>query len=353
MRQSKPWFRSAKSAWYVELDGRQHFLGRHPADAPPPKKVNGEWKPPPAIRDAFYKLMAARPDRLPEAAALTVLTMSDLFLDHSHAHHDPETYRQYKLYLDWFTGAYGVLPAADLKPFHVTRWLDDHPKWKASRRHAALAVKRAFNWAERQGLLAANPLRTLQVAPNNRRTRVLTADERATILAAVPDEPFREFVTALFETGCRPGELAKLTAADVNLDLGVWVFEKHKTARKTGRPRVVYLTPTMVELSRKLVARHSTGPLFRGPRGGRPLTRNGIRCRFKRLREKLPGLKHFVAYTARHTYATEALVNGVGAAQVAELLGHTSVEMVSKHYGHLAGQVAHMREAARKATGGA
>jgi integrase len=30
-------------------------------------------------------------------------------------------------------------------------------------------------------------------------------------------------------------------------------------------------------------------------------------------------------------------VNGVGVAQVAELLGHTSTEMVSQIYGHLAG----------------
>jgi integrase len=139
-------------------------------------------------------------------------------------------------------------------------------------------------------------------------------------------------------------------AANVHLNLGVWVFEKHKTARKTGKPRVVYLTPAMVELSRRLVTKYPEGPLFRGPRGGKPFTRNGIRCRFRRLRDKLPDLRHFTAYTARHSFATDALVNGVGAAQVAELLGHCSLEML-KHYGHLSGQVAHMREAARKATG--
>jgi integrase len=71
-----------------------------------------------------------------------------------------------------------------------------------------------------------------------------------------------------------------------------------------------------------------------------------------RLRKKLPHLAHFVCYNLRHTFATQALLNGVGVAQVAELLGHTSTEMVSKVYGHLAGEVAHMREAARKASEG-
>jgi hypothetical protein len=39
----------------------------------------------------------------------------------------------------------------------------------------------------------------------------------------------------------------------------------------------------------------------------------------------------------------------VGIAQVAELLGHTSTEMVMRHYSHIAGNIGHMREAAMKA----
>lgn len=79
-------------------------------------------------------------------------------------------------------------------------------------------------------------------------------------------------------------------------------------------------------------------------------SRNNVRCRFKRLREKLSHLKHFVCYNLRHTHATQALLKGVGVAQVAELLGHTSTEMVSKVYGHLSNQVSHVREAAIQAT---
>jgi integrase len=215
-----------------------------------------------------------------------------------------------------------------------------------------IAVKRAFSWAEQQGLIPASPLRTLRAGRPGRRTRVLTADELAEILAAIRDSQFREFLQAMVETGCRPSEVARVTAADVDLDLGVWVFDRHKTAKKTGKPRVVYLTPAMVELSRKLVALYPDGPLFRGPRGKAAFTKQNVRCRFKRLRKKLPHLKHFVCYNVRHTFATRALLNGVGVAQVAELLGHTSTEMVSQTYGHLAEQVAHMRDAARKATSG-
>ena len=98
-----------------------------------------------------------------------------------------------------------------------------------------------------------------------------------------------------------------------------------------------------------LMAEYPDGPLFRGPRGGKPFTRNGIRCRFKRLRQKLPHLKGLIAYADRHSFATDALVNGVGIAQVAELLGHTNTEMVMRHYSHIAGKIDHMRQAAMRA----
>jgi integrase len=58
-----------------------------------------------------------------------------------------------------------------------------------------------------------------------------------------------------------------------------------------------------------------------------------------------------VSYTYRHTFVTDALENGVGVAQVAELLGHTSTDMVMSHYQHLSEKREHLRLAAIQATG--
>ena len=43
-------------------------------------------------------------------------------------------------------------------------------------------------------------------------------------------------------------------------------------------------------------------------------------------------------------------VNGVGVAEVAELLGHTGTDMVMRHYQHLSQRLEHLRNAAVKAT---
>jgi integrase len=351
VRQPKPWFRSSLSAWYVEHHGKQVRLGEHPDGAPAPKKSKTGWNPPPAILEAFYKLMASDPANLPKPDVILTAQVCDLFLDHSERHNERATYLWYKHFLQSFCDLYRSIPAADLKPIHVTRWLDSKT-WKGGRRNAVIAVKRAFNWADRQGVLSPNPLRNVEKPPATRRTRIVTAAEREEILSHVKDRNFKEFLTALYLTGCRPSEVARVTAAEVNLELGVWVFEQHKTGKKTGKPRVIYLNPEMLEMSRRLVAERPEGPLFPSRKRNRPFTRNAIRIRFRRLRKKLPHLKGVVAYAYRHSFATEALANGVGIAHVAELLGHVDTRMVSHNYSHLGQKAAQMREAARKATAG-
>src|SRR5205085_4227627 len=145
------------------------------------------------------RLMASGAARLP--AAPHVATVCDLFLDYSQKHHAPDTYRGYRDFLQDFCETYGTLRGSDLKPLHVTRWLDAHPGWKGCRRNAVVAVKRAFNWADAEGLLQPNPVKAVTKPPQRRRDRILTAGERAEVLAAIPDRHFREFVLALLETG--------------------------------------------------------------------------------------------------------------------------------------------------------
>ncbi|MCU9931040.1 tyrosine-type recombinase/integrase, partial [Escherichia coli] len=53
-------------------------------------------------------------------------------------------------------------------------------------------------------------------------------------------------------------------------------------------------------------------------------------------------------YSYRHAFATQALVSGVDIATVAELLGHASTEMISRHYGHLANEKQHLKDAAAR-----
>src|SRR5437868_1359411 len=128
-----------------------------------------------------------------------------------------------------------------------------------------------------------------------RRERLLHAGERKFIFESIPDPAFRQYLFALQESGARPGEVRKLSREHVNLQIGAWVFQQHKTKGKTGRPRVVYLTPAMLELTKDLLRRQPDGPLFRNSRG-EPWTKDAVVQRMDALRAKFPRLQGVVAY---------------------------------------------------------
>ena len=338
-RPRKPYFRESDGWWVSRFHGQYVKLARGRANEA-------------EARARFHELMAqevlATPAESPNA---TTASLFEAFLAWSHRHNEPVTYEFYRVYLQSFVDRHGGVLVRDLKPYHVTRWLDGEVNWgQSTRRCAITAVKRALNWAVDEGRLPVNPLKTVKKPPVKHRDRVLNRQERMKIAGVPRDEAFRHFLFALERTGCRPGEVARVTAEQVNLEAGTWTFKRHKTVKKTNRPRVVYLTAEVVELCRKLMERHPEGPLFRNSRG-EPWSRNAIRCRFRRTRKKLGLGGGVVAYSYRHTYATSGLEAGVPVATMAELLGHTSTQMISEHYGHLDQMTGHLREAARRAGG--
>lgn len=338
MRTPKPFYRRFNDAWYVQIGKKQIRLAR------------GKDNEAEAYR-CYFAVMAEEPtgEMPPPLSQPIVAVLCDMFLEWSQKNNAPRSYEWYRSFLQDFCQHCGKTPVSDLKPYHVTRWLDRHTKWKSARRCAVIAVKRAFNWAADEGLIVANPIKKVRKQPSASRQRVLAPDERQRILDNYrEDDPFRDFLRAMQESGARPGEVATVTAANVDLEQGIWVLPQHKTARKTGKPRVIILTPPLVELSRELIRRYPAGPLFRNL-DGKPWTRNAIRCRFRRVRVKLGLGPNLVAYTYRHTFATDALVGGAGIADVCELLGHTNTEMVMRHYQHLREKREHLRQAAGKA----
>ncbi|MHC5544325.1 tyrosine-type recombinase/integrase, partial [Singulisphaera rosea] len=163
-------------------------------------------------------------------------------------------------------------------------------------------------------------------------------------------DPFRDLLTAMTESGNRPGEAIKVTAADVDFELGVWVI-KGKTTRRTGKDRVVYMNTTLIEVTRRLAAKNPSGPIFRYE-DGNPWTLQAINCRFRRKKvrksDRLDG--NVTAYVYRHSFATDALEKGVPDATVAELMGHSGTAILHKHYSKLREKREHLRKAAEQAT---
>lgn len=327
MRQPKPFYRASKKAWYCQIGKQQFSLGSDQGQA---------WK-------RFHRLMADGPPTRPQAPP-TVLLLCDQFLDSIQHTVKPETYEWRRHFLQSFCTRFGSLKVTELKPLHVTAWIDS-TTWGSSTRYSAIAsIKRAITWAMDEGhcdgFLTEDPLRKLKKPAYQRREVLISEADRKRISEAIRDRAFKQYLFALGQTGMRPGEVRKVTAREVHGD--TLVFPEHKTS-KHGEQRVVFLNEAMRLLIAELVKENPTGPLFLNSRR-KPWSQNAIRIRFRNLRLKLGLPKGTVAYCYRHGYATDMLHKGHDALTVAQLLGHSSTKMLEKHYSHLSNE--HLRRAA-------
>lgn len=242
MRKARPWYRVERDSWCVYLGGRPVVLAKGKGSR---KEAVREW----------HRRMAAGADQVVEPVRVekpSEVTVGDLLGQYREAHrlrHRPHTVAGCRSALGAFAERYGPMKAADLRPHHTEAWVADHPRWSRTTAWTYLGYLRtAFRWAERVGLLGENPLRHMtRPTPKARGAECVVTEDQHRALLAAAWPALREFLTALRETGARPGEVAGVTAADFDPEAGVWVLRDHKTAH-LGKSRVVFLSPVVVEL---------------------------------------------------------------------------------------------------------
>jgi integrase len=329
-----PRYFDSKDGYYCTINGERHCLAKGAEDDPDVKK---------AAERRYHQLMLEAPSSLDGDKA----TCEEIFTRYIAAirnHRKPSTIEVWQRIYTAFDPGLKRTKARDLKPWMVTAWLATmeeerpHPthgitRWTSGTRFIAItALKAAFNWAVEQEVLSRNPIAKLKKPRARSRggDQLLDAAGHQKLIKAAHPR-LEDFLLALHDTGARPGEVAKVTAADFNPAIGGWVLSDHKTER-LGRKRVVYLTPQLVEMTKQLATLYPTGPLFRN-RCGRPWTLKTLDTAFQRLRRRL-GLGKVSPYSYRHLFATEFLLAGGSMAVLAELLGDT-VAMIEHHYGHL------------------
>ena len=228
----------------------------------------------------------------------------------------------------------------------------------ARTRRAAFAVLRAaLRQAVRWRVLPSNPSDEVD-APGKRPARsmkVLTAEQASTFLAGCKGERLEAFFVLALATGCRPGELAALRWADVDLKrerlnvtramarLAGGAVEYGEPKTDTGR-RMIPLPPSAVVVlrehrQRQLEERMKHGGewedsdlVFTGEDGA-PLQLGNVRRRdFHRIVKRADLPEGLTLYSLRHTAASILIDSGVHVKAVSERLGHTSPGFTMKTY---------------------
>jgi integrase len=354
MKQPKPWYRKANDSWYVQLHGKQHRLATGRANEA-------------AAYQAYHELMAkpapvvepAQPVKSTDPVVTPTDSLDLTYFDHLCAFHvatlkcdwAPKTLKQACLYLDMFNDAHPDLLVADLKPWVVLKWVNDRGVRAINTRRTMIAVvKRVTGWADEVEILEKDPLHKLKIPAMQARDTLMPPEVHKLLCQSVPKRTALALI-ALKHSGARPGEICRVTKDMVKLDRGQWELKEHKTKKKTGAPRLIYLTPCLATLSRILLHYRKGSHLFVN-QYGRPLRTRTIDEAVNAAREKLKLPAEIVPYCHRHTYCTDGLESGVPIATMAKLMGHVSTNQINKTYGHLEKRPDHLRDAASQIQAG-
>lgn len=288
---------------------------------------------------AFQRLLAASTTSTTRPEPIADLTAE--YLDAIGHRISLTTRRGYEILLRRLSARLGNRAAGEIEPCIVEK-VAANENWSDSHRANFLFAAQAFlRWCGRKDLKLARPAKESRGAE-----AVISPELHARILRECTGD-FHQFVKVLWLTGARPMEVAGLTVEGIDQASGTATLKKHKTKHK-GKKRILYLSSESLEIVAEQTERYRSGHLFRGY-GGRPFSRMAIVCRFLRVSAKIG--KDVTAYQYRHSWASRALAAGIPDTHVAALMGHTSTNMLHRHYSHITANARLLREVAERAAG--
>lgn len=261
---------------------------------------------------------------------MTIRELIAAFLAWNSRHRKPPTQKFYSARLRLFLAKFSDRPAASLTSLEIDEYLHEagqrgrggQPASDTTRHHNAVALTTLQNWAVREKLIPAPWFGRLEKPRVGRRERVPTADEIRRLLKDASPR-FRLIYSALACSGARPGELVKAHVSDVDWTKGAIVIKEHKTAGKTGKPRVIPIGKWLRAILRQAIGDNVAGHIF-VDEAGKPWTVDGLGSIHRRLREAAGLDKALTLYGLRHRAATEMLRAGVGIKDVSQILGHAT-----------------------------
>lgn len=201
------------------------------------------------------------------------------------------------------------------------------------------ALSSVFEYGKEEYQLTDNPCRDIRSKPESKgRTRFLSDDERKSLLQACKKSNWDKLyllVLMALTTGARQGELLQLKLSDCDLDSRT----AHLHDSKNGEQRLLPLTHEVVELLRSKPASNvvsinkSDKPPLLFPSTKKPDQAFGFRKHWEKARINA-GITDFKFHDLRHSAASYLAKNGATLQEIAEVLGHKSLQMTMR-YSHL------------------
>jgi len=246
-----------------------------------------------------------------------------------------KTIRFYQSRLKRFLAEFGARDIASIKSLELKKFLDQVGQGMSdsTKHHNAVAITSLHSFALAEELIEKRWfLKSLPKPPMGRRERIPTAEEIGRLLEHASPE-FRLIYTALAQCGARPGELCKATIADVDWSKRRIVLLEHKTAKKTGRPRIIALGRELEKLVLSAIGDRTVGNIFLAA-NGRGWEVEALSAMHRRLRDAAGLDRSIVLYSVRHRFGTEMVRRKKPLKDIAEMMGHAKTS-TTELYTHI------------------
>lgn len=305
-------------------------------------------------------ILEGRHFKTAESKRRTFADMADRYIEKvvPHRYGKANVRRTVKGHLEWWKKELGPYTLVDITPAKIGElrdnllstpaldWkrnpiLDDDEQPKRLRSPATVvrylaSLSAMYTVAVNEwGWVEKNPVEMVKrpTEPNGR-IRFLSDDERKALLDACRQIDTRillPIVVLALSTGARQGELLSLTWDQVDLDRQIIRLNETKNKERRGLPLVSFAHKLMSQL---YCARREDTPLvFPRPDGKKPAQIENL---WKKAVSKAK-LEDFRFHDLRHSAASSLAMNGATLAEIAEVLGHKTLQMV-KRYAHLSDQ---------------
>ena len=246
----------------------------------------------------------------------------------------PSTRESYQFALNGrLMPAFRDRPLNEIDRLTILHWFERSSRKSPGAANYALGVLRGIlNHAVSADIIKRSPLNRISPNPRRKMTRFLSEEERARLLKAIDEVPhphrFKALaVKLLIFTGCRRNEILSLRWSDV----GETVLN---LADSKAGPRKVWLCAEARATLDELRFQHKAWGLkvefvFPNLRNhSRWLREIGIFWR--RLRKQV-GIRDVRLHDLRHSFATQAVSQGIPLPVVSKLLGHTNINMTMRY----------------------
>lgn len=266
-----------------------------------------------------------------------------------------------KLIVEYFDGA--VLQ--EISPIHIQRFLvylsrdyrsrQGKPLAPKTIRHYFNALGMIFSYAEKQSIIATNPMLKVDAPKRDKKpVDALTQEQARVFFSLLLDSPldFRCMMQLLVTSGIRRGECLGLQWRDIDERAGTITIERSavytpetgiiiSTPKTKDSIRTIPVMPTTLrllqQLKRQTKAEHPNTVLqnaFIFPSGKdlfAPRAPNAVTRRVKRFMKR-NGLPDLSPHDLRHSCATLLLSQGADIKSVQEILGHADASTTLNFY---------------------